>query len=182
MSASASATPRRSWREAIEAYSNSRVLGMLFLGFSAGLPFLLVFTTFQFWLSEAGYDVKTIAFVTWIGITYSIKVFWAPIVDRLPFPGLKRRLGRRRSWLFIAMLGIGVGLLGMALTDPKQNLSLIVSFALLVAFSSATQDIALDAYRIEAVSRELQGAMAATYQLGYRLAGLVAGGGAAPLG
>jgi MFS transporter, PAT family, beta-lactamase induction signal transducer AmpG len=176
---SADQNPRRkSWHEAIAAYRNGRVLGMLFLGFSAGLPFLLVFTTFQFWLAEAGQNVKTITEVTWIGIAYSIKFFWAPVVDRVPLPVLTRKMGRRRSWLLMAMLGIGIGLAGMAFTDPKQNLTLIVSFALLVAFSSATQDIALDAYRIEAVNPDLQGAMAATYQLGYRLAVLMAGAGA----
>jgi PAT family beta-lactamase induction signal transducer AmpG len=169
---------RKSWRDSVAAYLHGRVVGMLFLGFSAGLPFLLVFTTFQFWLAEAGYDPKTIAFVTWIGIAYSIKVFWAPVVDRLKLPYLTRRLGRRRSWLLLAMLGIAVGLVGMALTDPRTNLAGMAMFALLVAFSSATQDIALDAYRIEAVERDLQGAMAATYQLGYRLAVLMAGAGA----
>ncbi|HVO14249.1 MAG TPA: MFS transporter [Alphaproteobacteria bacterium] len=171
-------TPRKSWREAVAAYLHARVIGMLFLGFSAGLPFLLVFTTFQFWLAESGYDPKTIAFVTWIGIAYSIKVFWAPVVDRLRLPYLTRRLGRRRSWLLVAMIGIAVGLAGMAATDPKVDLGTMALFALLVAFSSATQDIALDAYRIEAVDRDLQGAMAATYQLGYRLAVLMAGAGA----
>ncbi len=178
MTAPAAEPKRKSWRESVAAYRNGRVIGMLFLGFSAGLPFLLVFTTFQFWLAEAGYDPKTIAFVTWIGIAYSIKFFWAPVVDRLPLPFLTRSLGRRRSWLLIAMIGIAAGLIGMALSDPKQGLGTMALFALLVAFSSATQDIALDAYRIEAVDREYQGAMAATYQLGYRLAVLMAGAGA----
>ncbi|MGE0736016.1 MAG: AmpG family muropeptide MFS transporter [Alphaproteobacteria bacterium] len=172
------APAKRSWGQALATYARGRVVGMLFLGFSAGLPFLLVFSTLQFWLAEAGYDPKTIAFATWIGLTYSIKVFWAPVIDRVRLPMLTARMGRRRSWMLLAMLGIATGLVGMALTDPKQNLAVMALFALLVAFSSATQDVALDAYRIEAVDQDLQGAMAAMYQLGYRLAVLVAGAGA----
>jgi len=167
-----------SWGEALQVYRRPRVIGMLFLGFSAGLPFLLVFTTLQFWLAESGYDPATIAFFSWIGITYSIKFFWAPVVDRTPLPVLTARLGRRRSWMLLAMLGIAAGLVGMAFTDPRQDLTAMALFALVVAFSSATQDVALDAYRIEAVQREVQGAMAATYQLGYRIAILAAGAGA----
>ncbi len=167
-----------SWSEALRVYLRPRVIGMLFLGFSAGLPFLLVFTTLQFWLAESGYDPATIAFFSWIGITYSIKVFWAPVVDRTPLPVLTRRMGKRRSWMLLAMLGIAAGLVGMALTDPREDLTAMVLFALVVAFSSATQDVALDAYRIEAVHRDVQGAMAATYVLGYRIALLVAGAGA----
>ena len=151
---------------------------MVFLGFSAGLPFLLVFSTLSAWLRAEDVDRAAIGFFSWIGITYSIKVFWAPIVDRVPLPFLTRYLGRRRGWMLLAMIGIAAGLLGMAGTEPSSHLSRLVLCALLVAFSSATQDISIDAYRIEAVSQELQGAMAATYQLGYRMALLVAGGGA----
>jgi PAT family beta-lactamase induction signal transducer AmpG len=171
-------TRRRSWGDAFRIYLHPRVVGMLFLGFSAGLPFLLVFTTLQFWLAESGYDPATIAFFSWIGITYSIKFFWAPVIDRVPLPVLTRRMGKRRSWMFLAMLGIAGGLIGMALTDPSRDLTAMALFALVVAFSSATQDVALDAYRIEAVDQRVQGAMAATYQLGYRLAILAAGAGA----
>ncbi len=151
---------------------------MLFLGFSAGLPFLLVFGTLQAWLDDSGFGPAAIAFFSWIGITYSIKFFWAPVVDRMPLPVLTARLGKRRSWMLVAMFGIAVGLIGMALIDPRQDVAAMVLFAFIVAFSSATQDVALDAYRIEAVDQDLQGAMAATYQLGYRVALLVAGAGA----
>ena len=151
---------------------------MMFLGFSAGLPFLLVFSTLSAWLRAEEVSRAAIGFFSWVGITYSVKVFWAPIVDRVPLPIITRVLGRRRSWMLLAMVGIAVGLLGMAGVDPAEDLRLLALLALLVAFSSATQDIAIDAYRIEAVARELQGAMAATYQLGYRIALLVAGGGA----
>ena len=149
---------------------------MMFLGFSAGLPFLLVFSTLSAWLRAEEVSRAAIGFFSWVGITYSIKVFWAPVVDRLPLPVLTRALGRRRSWMLLAMIGIAAGLLGMASTDPAQNLTAMALFALVVAFSSATQDIAIDAYRIEAVAPELQGAMAATYQLGYRVALLITGG------
>ncbi|MFP6713750.1 MAG: MFS transporter [Alphaproteobacteria bacterium] len=151
---------------------------MMFLGFSAGLPFLLVFSTLSAWLRAEEVSRAAIGFFSWVGITYSIKVFWAPIVDRVPLPIITRVLGRRRSWMLIAMVGIALGLLGMASMNPAADLRVLALFALLVAFSSATQDISIDAYRIEAVARELQGAMAATYQLGYRIALLVAGGGA----
>jgi len=151
---------------------------MLFLGFAAGLPFLLVFSTLSAWLTTVGISRSVIGFFSWVGITYSIKILWAPIVDRVPLPLLDRLLGRRRSWMLLAQFGIMFGLLGMAGIDPAQNITAIALFALLVAFSSATQDVALDAYRIEAVAKEIQGAMAAMYIGGYRLGLLAAGAGA----
>jgi PAT family beta-lactamase induction signal transducer AmpG len=151
---------------------------MLFLGFSAGLPFLLVFSTLSAWLTDENISRTAIGFFSWVGITYSIKVLWSPVVDRAPIPWLTRKLGRRRSWMFVAQIGIAVGLIGMAVTDPSRHLPYIAAFALLVAFSSATQDVAVDAYRIEAVIKARQAAMAATYILGYRVALLVAGAGA----
>jgi PAT family beta-lactamase induction signal transducer AmpG len=151
---------------------------MVLLGFSAGLPFLLVFSTLSAWLSTAGVDRTTIGFFSWIGITYSIKVFWAPVIDRLPLPLLTRIFGKRRSWMLAAQLTIAIGLTGMSLTAPGTELTRLALFALLVAFGSATQDISIDAWRIEAVERNQQGAMAAAYVLGYRLALLTAGAGA----
>lgn len=174
----AETAPASDWRAAIAVYTRPRVVGMVFLGFAAGLPFLLVFTTLSAWLTRAGVDRTTIGFFSWIGITYSIKFFWAPVVDRLPLPLLTRVFGKRRSWMLVAQIGIAIGLSGMALTDPGTNLAQLALFALLVAFGSATQDITIDAYRIEAVDRNLQGAMAASYVLGYRLALLTAGAGA----
>lgn len=178
MAPGAGAAPRRSWGEAVAAYSHPRVVSMLFLGFSAGLPFLLIFSTLSAWLREAGVERTTIGFFSWLGITFSIKVLWAPIVDRTPLPYLTRRLGRRRAWLLPAQLAIAAGLLGIAASDPSQDLLRIALFGLVIAFASATQDVALDAYRIEAVERTLQGAMSASYILGYRLALLAAGAGA----
>ena len=159
-------------------YGRPRVIGMSFLGFSAGLPFLLVFSTLSAWLRDSGLALSTIGFFSWIGITYSIKVFWAPVVDRAPIFILTDRMGKRRSWMLSAQLLIALGLAGMALSDPQSQLQQLALFALLVAFGSATQDITIDAYRIEAVDKLLQGAMAASYVFGYRVALLVAGAGA----
>ena len=170
--------PLHSWRESLLVYTRSRVIGMWFLGFSAGLPFLLVFSTLSAWLKDANIALATIGFFSWIGITYSIKVIWAPVIDRIPLPFLTRALGKRRSWMLVAQIGIACGLLGMASIDPAENLQSIALFGLLVAFSSATQDVALDAYRIEAMDKEYQGAMSAMYIFGYKTAVLVAGAGA----
>jgi len=169
---------RMSWRDAFLTYTKPRVIAMLFLGFSAGLPFLLVFSTLSAWLKEAEISRSVIGFFSWVGLTYSIKFFWAPVIDRLPFPLLTRWLGRRRSWMVVAQCGIAIGLIGMAQTDPMTDLYMMAVFAVVVAFSSATQDVSIDAYRIEAVEKEIQGAMSASYILGYRLALLVAGAGA----
>lgn len=167
-----------SWLKSARIYAHPRVLGIAFLGFSAGLPFLLVFSTLSAWLTDYGVSRSTIGFFSWIGITYSIKVFWAPVVDRLRLPILGRWLGQRRSWMLLAQVGIAAGLCGMAFTDPSADLVRVALFGLLVAFASATQDITIDAYRIEAVEEERQAAMAASYIFGYRLALLMAGAGA----
>ncbi|MFN3543421.1 MAG: AmpG family muropeptide MFS transporter [Thiobacillus sp.] len=166
------------WLSALKVYTHPRVVGMLFLGFSAGLPLLLVLGTLSFWLSEAGIARATIGHLSWVGLAYGFKFLWSPLVDRLPLPFLTARLGRRRAWLLLSQVCIALALLGMANTDPVLNLAHTVFFALAVAFASATQDIALDAYRIEAVETEKQGAMAATYQAGYRIAMITAGAGA----
>ncbi len=167
-----------SWREALLVYTRPKVVAMIFLGFAAGLPFLLVFSTLSAWLRDEGLSRSVIGFFSWVGITYSIKVFWAPVIDRLPLPGLTRWLGRRRSWMLLAQLGIAAGLAGMALSNPHTELTAIALLAVLVAFSSSTQDIVIDAWRIEAEDDDYQGAMAATYVFGYRVALLVAGAGA----
>ncbi|MCG8360723.1 MAG: MFS transporter [Kiloniellales bacterium] len=202
--------PRRGWLSALAIYRNPRVVGMLFLGFSAGLPFLLVFSTLSLWLRDAEVTRSTVGFFSWVGITFSIKVLWAPVVDRVALPKLTAALGKRRSWILLGQMGIVLGLLLIAFIDihavpgvpavsahaagvfpvegglmniglvaPDRGTVVAVALAaLLIAFASATQDVAIDAYRIEAVPQELQGAMAAAYQLGYRLALLAAGAGA----
>jgi PAT family beta-lactamase induction signal transducer AmpG len=166
------------WVEALAAYRHPRVAAMLFLGFSAGLPFPLVFATLSALLADAGIDKKTIGFFAWIGLTYSFKFLWAPVVDRLRLPLLGRLLGQRRSWMVLAQLGAAAGLFAMARLDPAADVQAFAWVALAVAFSSATQDITIDAWRIEAVAERRQGAMAAAYNFGYRAAVLVGGAGA----
>ncbi len=165
------------WADALKIYLEARTLRMLLLGFSAGLPLLLVLGTLSFRLREAGIDRTTIGYLSWVGLAYGFKWAWAPLVDRLPLPGLTRLLGRRRSWLLLAQCVIAIGLVGMALNDPKASLASMVWCALLVAFGSATQDIALDAFRIESADADRQAALAAAYQTGYRLAMIWAGAG-----
>jgi PAT family beta-lactamase induction signal transducer AmpG len=118
---------------------------MLALGFSAGLPLLLVLGTLGFRLREAGLDRSTIGYLSWVGLAYGFKWCWAPLVDRLPVPLLSRVCGQRRAWLLLSQGVVAAGLVGMALADPRQALSTVVVCALVVAFASATQDIALDA-------------------------------------
>ncbi|QKT04236.1 MFS transporter [Ectothiorhodospiraceae bacterium 2226] len=166
------------WREALRAYRHPRVLGMLFLGFSAGLPLLLVGGTLSLLLADVGITRTAIGFFSWIMLAYSLNFVWAPVVDRLRLPLLTRLLGRRRSWMLVAQLAIMGGLIGLALYGPLGYLPLIAGFAALVAFGSATQDIAIDAYRIEAAPTRVQGAMAAAYTFGYRMAMMMAGAGA----
>jgi PAT family beta-lactamase induction signal transducer AmpG len=165
------------WGQTLRVYLEPATLRMLFLGFSAGLPLLLVLGSLSFRLREAGIDRATIGYLSWVGLAYGFKWAWAPLVDRMPIPGLTRLLGRRRSWLLVSQLAIACGLLGMALHDPRLSLQAVVAWALVVAFASATQDIALDAFRIESADMRRQAALAAAYQTGYRLAMIWAGAG-----
>jgi MFS transporter, PAT family, beta-lactamase induction signal transducer AmpG len=165
------------WLASFKVYAQPPVARMLALGFGAGLPILLVLGTLSFWLREAGIDRKTIGFLSWIGLAYGFKWVWAPLVDRLPLPFLTKAVGQRRSWMLLAQAGVVAGLLGMAATDPKVNLDFMVYCAIFVAFCSATQDIALDALRIESADETLQAALSAAYQTGYRIAMIWAGAG-----
>jgi len=169
--------PRMSWLQTLRVYLEPASLRMLTLGFSAGLPLLLVLGTLSFRLREAGIDRSTIGHLSWVGLAYGFKWAWAPLVDRLPLPLLTHALGRRRSWLLLSQCLVVAGLVGMALTDPRQALGPVVACALMVAFASATQDIALDAFRIESADANHQAALAAAYQTGYRLAMIWAGAG-----
>ena len=175
-SAAAPAPTPAGWLAAWHVYLEPASLRMLALGFAAGLPLLLVLGTLSFRLREAGIDRATIGHLSWVGLAYGFKWAWAPLVDRLPLPGLSR-LGQRRSWLLLAQGVIAAGLVGMALADPREALGPIVWCALCVAFGSATQDIALDAFRIESADTAHQGALAASYQAGYRIAMIWAGAG-----
>ena len=172
------ASPKAGWRDVWHVYSEAATLRMLLLGFSAGLPLLLVFGTLSFWLREAGIDRTTIGYLSWVGLAYGFKWAWAPLVDRLPIPLLTHWLGRRRSWLLLSQAVIMTALVCMALTDPKLALLPMVWCALAVAFGSATQDIALDAFRIESADIKRQAALAAAYQTGYRMAMIWSGAGA----
>ena len=185
LSDSAAATPaaappaerRPSWLASLKIYLQPTSLRMLALGFAAGLPLLLVLGTLSCRLREAGIDRSTIGYLSWVGLAYGFKWAWAPLVDRVPLPGLNAWLGRRRSWLLLSQLGVAAGLVGMALADPRAGLTAVVWCALAVAFASATQDIAPGGYRMETAPAEQQPALAASYQTGYRLAMIWAGAG-----
>lgn len=167
----------RRWRDTFLVYLEPSSIRMLLLGFSAGLPLLLVLGTLSFWLREAGVDRSTIGYLSWVGLAYAFKWVWAPLVDRLPIPLLTSWLGRRRSWLLLSQMAIMLGLVAMSFNDPSVALTPVVWGALAVAFGSATQDIALDAFRIESADVDRQAALAASYQTGYRLAMIWAGAG-----
>ena len=151
---------------------------MIFLGFSAGLPFILVSSTLSAWLADEHVDLSLIGYFSLVGVAYSIKVIWAPVIDRMSLPLLTRILGKRRGWMLISQVGVACGLWVMADLSVESQLREVAMLSIWVAFCSATQDIVIDAYRIEAVAAEFQGAMAATYVFGYRMALLVAGAGA----
>jgi len=175
-------TTWESWQQAARVYREPRIAAMLFLGFSAGLPFALVAGTLAAWLTRSGVSMAEVGMFAWVGILYAFKFAWAPLVDQVNLPFLSSWLGRRRSWMLLAQIGVAAALLGMAFTDPAVELVTLAWFALAAAFFSATQDIAVDAWRIEAVPTDQQAAMAASYQLGYRVALLAATAGALFIG
>ena len=165
-----------SWKNTINAVLSKKVFILLTLGFSAGLPFLLVFSTLQAWLKEANVENVTIGFISWVAITYTLKFSWAPFLDRFNLPFFNIFFGRRRSWLIFSQIMTGVSIFMLAnITPNSENLLLFSFFAFLVAFFSATQDVALDAYRIEIGKKEEQGILGASYQLGYRIALITSG-------
>ena len=176
--------PRRSWGDSMRLFFTPKVLALLFLGFSAGVPLYLVFSTLSVWLREAGVERATIGFFSWAALAYGFKFVWAPLVDKLPVPVLSRLMGQRRSWLLVAQFSIIGALAFMALTNPAMSHASITAMAIgavLLAFSSATQDIVIDAYRIECAEPEVQGLLSATYIVGYRIGMIVAGAGALEL-
>ncbi|QYJ79494.1 AmpG family muropeptide MFS transporter [Shewanella acanthi] len=164
--------------DALSVYRHKRVLILLLLGFSAGLPLMLVFSTLSFWLREAGVDRTSIGYFSWIALAYAFKWAWSPLVDRLSIPILTRLMGRRRSWMLFAQLVLVSAIVGMSMSDPLADLNRLAIFAMLVAFASATQDIVIDAFRIESAPEKMQAALAAAYQVGYRSAMIVATAGA----
>jgi PAT family beta-lactamase induction signal transducer AmpG len=168
----------RSWSAALAVYLDRRVLSILFLGFSSGLPLLLVYSTLSAWLQEAGVSKTTIGFFSWASSAYALKFLWSPLVDRLPLPILTRHLGRRRGWMLLAQLGVIAAIVGLGNTDPARDLATTVLWAVVLAFASATQDIVIDAYRVEILEQAKLGAGAANYVFGYRIALLASGAGA----
>jgi MFS transporter, PAT family, beta-lactamase induction signal transducer AmpG len=165
---------RPGWLQALAVYGQPRTVAMLFLGFSSGLPFYPAFQTMTIWLRESGIALPLISMMAWATIPYSLKFLWAPVVDRMPLPLLTRLLGRRRAWLLLAQVGIAIGLFQLAASEPAAGMRRVVVWDLFLTFFAATQDIALDAWRIESAPISMQGAMAASYQVGYRIA-LIAG-------
>jgi len=167
-------------RDALRVYSDRRVLSLLFLGFSSGLPLALTGATLAARLSQAGVSLTEIGLFGLVGIAYTLKFVWSPVVDRMPLPLLTRRFGRRRGWMLLAQAALIIGIAGMAPVDPAapDGLTRTVMWALVVAFASATQDIVIDAYRTEILEDAKLGAGAANLVFGYRIAMLASGGGA----
>nr|CAA6825920.1 MAG: AmpG permease [uncultured Thiotrichaceae bacterium] len=175
------AIAKRGWGETFRSFLHPRVITMLFLGFAAGVPILLIFSSLSLWLGEAGVKKSAVTFFSWAALGYSFKFVWAPLVDKLPLPILTRWLGRRRSWLLVSQIAIIGAILWMASTDPalsEGSLSMMAFAAVLLGFSSATQDVVIDAYRIESANKDLQALMSSTYIAGYRIGMIVAGAGA----
>jgi PAT family beta-lactamase induction signal transducer AmpG len=171
-------TSGRSWREAAAVYLDRRMLLIFAMGFSSGLPLLLTLGTLDFWLREVGVDLTTIGLFALVGLPYSFKFLWAPAMDHAAFPGLTRWLGRRRGWALATQLGLAAAIAGLGLTDPAIGPAATAAWALAVAFCSASQDVVIDAYRIEILAPHEQGAGAAATQMGYRIGMLASGAGA----
>ncbi|MDE0422321.1 MAG: MFS transporter [Gammaproteobacteria bacterium] len=164
-------------RASIAAYLHPQVAALLFLGFSAGVPLLLIFATLSLWLREAGVERAAVTYFSWAALGYSFKFVWAPLVDKLPLPILTKRLGQRRGWMLVAQIAVMAAIALMAFTDPAapDGLALMAVGAVALGFSSATQDIVIDAYRIEAADASMQALLSSAYVAGYRCGMLVAG-------
>lgn len=171
------AQARKSLKETLAEFAQPKTAMMLVLGFTAGLPFLLYFSALSYWLESDGVDTAVIGFFSWFGLAYSFKFFWAPVIDKTDPPGLSKIFGRRRAWIFVAQIGLAFSMVGVGLSDPTQNLAATALFAFLLAFCSATQDIGIDAWRIEAADNDdEQASLAAAYQYGYKVGMVISGG------
>lgn len=162
----------------LRSWFNAHIATMLLLGFASGLPYLLVFSTLSRWLSEAGIERKWIGFLSWASLAYALKFLWAPLLDHYALPVLGQRMGQRKSWLFLSQCAVALMLAGMAFSPPAQAFPLLLAFTALAALASATQDIAIDAYRLQTVPEPLQALAISGYTIGYRIATLVSGAGA----
>ena len=170
---------RKSWGETLSSFRHPRVVTMLFYGISAGIPLLLIFSSLSLWLREAGVQRDAVTYFSWAALGYSFKFVWAPLVDKLPLPILTRLLGRRRAWLLLSQLMIMLAIALMASIDPAtETLTVMAWAAVMLGFSSATQDVVMDAYRIESAEGDLQALMSSSYIAGYRIGMIIAGAGA----
>ena len=154
----------------IHWWSEKSVWIMLFLGFSAGIPILLIFSTLSLWLTEAGVEKSAVTYFSWAALGYSFKFVWAPLIDKIPLPILTQLLGRRRGWLLLSQLAVIGAIIWMALIDPQVGLTAMAFAAVLLGFSSATQDVVIDAFRVESADPRLQAMLSSTYVAGYRIA------------
>ncbi|OED43174.1 MFS transporter [Endozoicomonas sp. (ex Bugula neritina AB1)] len=173
--------PTKSWGEAWRSFFHPKVIALLFLGFSAGLPILLIFSSLSLWLREAGVERSAVTFFSWAALGYSFKFVWASLIDQLPIPFLTRLMGRRRSWLLLSQIAVIAALLFMASNNPVDGLYWVAIGAVVLGFSSATQDVVIDAYRIESADKDMQAVMSSAYIAGYRIGMLMAGAGALAL-
>jgi MFS transporter, PAT family, beta-lactamase induction signal transducer AmpG len=168
----------KQWFASLAVYRQPRLVAILLMGFSSGLPLALTFGTLSYWLAELGVSLTAIGLFGLVRTSYSLKFLWSPLIDRLPIPLLTARLGRRRSWALTIQLLLAVAILALGMTDPRSDPAATALAAVVVAFLSASQDIVIDAYRIELLLPEEQGAGAAATQWGYRFGLLAAGAGA----
>jgi len=169
----------KSWGETLKSFIHPRVVTMLFYGISAGIPLLLIFSSLSLWLREAGIEREAVTYFSWAALGYSFKFVWAPLVDKLPLPVLTRLLGRRRAWLLLSQLMIMSSIAMMAFIDPATEVLTVMAWAaVMLGFSSATQDVVIDAYRIESAEGDLQALMSSSYIAGYRIGMIIAGAGA----
>ncbi|WP_300542734.1 MFS transporter [Maricaulis sp.] len=173
--AETSAQPRTTWLKTLTVYATPVMISMLILGFASGLPLYMVFQKLSYWLRDAGIERSTIGFFYFVTLSYTLKWLWAPVIDRVKLPVLHRLLGARRSWIVTAIAGTVVALIVISQTDPLVSLVPVAIAALLLAYSGATLDVAIDAWRIESAPNDMQANMAAAYSFGYRIAYMTSG-------
>lgn len=165
------AKKKLTWKDVARSLAKPKVAVMLALGFSSGLPFMLVGNTLGFWLREGGITLTTIGFLSWVGLAYSFKFLWAPLIDKVRVPILGKLIGLRRGWLLLSQVLVMIGLFGMAYLKPEGGIAIFTALAALAAFASSTQDIVVDAWRIEVSdSGDEMALLSSAYQLGYRAA------------
>ena len=168
----------KSWRQTLFTYQDRRIAAIFFLGISSGLPLALVLGTLSIWLAREGIDKGTVGLFSAVTLPYALKFIWAPIIDKAPFPVLSRFLGQRRGWVVACQLAVMISICMMAITNPSHNPLLMAVFALIVSFCSASQDVVIDAYRVELLEEEKIGAGASAVVFGYRIGLLISGAGA----